>query len=795
MASASGVRAGRAYVEIGAKDKLSASLRKAQAQVKRFGQSSRQVGKNLALVGGAGSLGFGVITKIFASFDDQMRKAQAVTQATANEFAQLTSEAKRLGRETSFTASQVAAGMTELGRAGFNPREILDATEQILGLARATDTELARSAEIAGASLRGFGLPADQMARVADALTSAVNGSAQTMEDLFEAMKPVAPLAAQTGTTIEETAAAVGILANAGLKGSLAGNKLARLFKNLTDPLKQAKLGELGIEAFDGAGNLRPVIQILKEVEAVTGQLGTGERLGVLEELFGRGQVAAAILTKNTGAVEQFTESIMASGGAAVDTAALMEAGIGGAFRRLISAVEGIAIAIGDAIEGPVSAAAKKLTELAGVIRKLVAENEGLVRGFLYVTVGTLAAGAALFTMGVAAASLSAIFGLAAGVVTAFVTIVKLVAIAAVAAGAPLLAIGAIVAALAVAVGQAAGIWTMAIDATGAAFSRLGTLAGEGIGAMKAALADGDIRGALTVMKFTAISIVSSMWASIKNLWFRAIDRLKFGISDIGIMIEFGLSKALVRAQNVFIKFAGFMKGVADTVLATLSGIPRAFARAVEDAKLSLKKNTFLISDATYAARRETIDSARAEADAALAQTRGNSKQAIADETARKLGVNGDVIDELSRQQANAINGNADTAALREQERQARNNADQNRIQAELSAELEKQRKDRMALAMGQGGLRSGEIADRPETRVNDLQSLADLIGEGVSDAAEAAKYSTRGTFSGFRLSGFGSLSRPIERTAAAAEKLVEVATDIRQEVASGNGSMLILGS
>src|SRR5690606_20951639 len=115
------------------------------------------------------------------------------TGATEQEFGSLREEAKRLGAETSFSARQVADAMAELGRAGFTPTQILASTEAVLALSRATDTELARATEIAGAALRGFNLDVTEMGRVTDVLTATANGSAQTLEDLFEAFKPVAP--------------------------------------------------------------------------------------------------------------------------------------------------------------------------------------------------------------------------------------------------------------------------------------------------------------------------------------------------------------------------------------------------------------------------------------------------------------------------------------------------------------------------------------------------------------------------------------------------------------------------
>ena len=350
MTSARGIRAGAAYIELYANDnRLVRGLNRAQKRLKAFGSSVQRIGARLTGIGTGLAAGFAISTRVFAGFDDRMRQVRAVTGATEAQFHSLREEAKRLGRTTSFTAGQVAEAMTELGRAGFKPEAILRSTEAVLALARATSTELPRATEIAGAALRGFALPVDQMARVTDVLTATANGSAQTLEDLFEAMKPVAPIAAEAGASIEETAAAIAVLANNGIKGSLAGNALARAYKNLSNESKQAELRKFGVEAVDAQGNLRPLADILNDLAKATKGLGSAQRLSIFETLFGRGQAAALKLASSAEAFDELQDKIKNSAGLAAKTAEEMDAGIGGSFRKLLSAVEGIAIAIGEA--------------------------------------------------------------------------------------------------------------------------------------------------------------------------------------------------------------------------------------------------------------------------------------------------------------------------------------------------------------------------------------------------------------------------------------------------------------
>ena len=258
MSANANIRAGRAYVEVTAEtSKLKQNLNAAQSQLRDFGKACQGLGRDMMALGGALSLPFILAERSFAGFDDKMRLVQAVTSSTGDQFDQLTKTAQRLGRETSFTAQQVADAMIGLGRMGFNPSEIVSAIDNVLNLSRATGTDLAESADIAANSLRIFGLEAGKMSQVADVLTATANGSAQTLTDLFEGLKMAAPQAASCGESIEETCAALGVMANMGIKGSLAGTALRKAFVQFADTKVQAMLREVGVESVDASGNLR----------------------------------------------------------------------------------------------------------------------------------------------------------------------------------------------------------------------------------------------------------------------------------------------------------------------------------------------------------------------------------------------------------------------------------------------------------------------------------------------------------------------------------------------------------
>lgn len=200
MSIANNIRAGAAYVEVTAEtSRLQRNLTSAQLQLQSFGRVCTTIGKDLLMLSGSMAIPLVMAAKSFAGFDDSMRLVQAVTQATDDDFKALIVTAQKLGRETSYTAKQVADAMVSLGRMGFAPTEIQSAIADVLNLARATGTDLAEAGDIAANSLRIFGLEAEKMSDVSDILTVTANSSAQTLTDLFEGLKMGGPQAAAAG--------------------------------------------------------------------------------------------------------------------------------------------------------------------------------------------------------------------------------------------------------------------------------------------------------------------------------------------------------------------------------------------------------------------------------------------------------------------------------------------------------------------------------------------------------------------------------------------------------------------
>jgi hypothetical protein len=205
------------------------------------GQSSAMMGvwRNLKMMAGM-YIGFAAAMRLFSStskilvgFEQQMSKVGAITLATDEQFKMLRDDAQRLGAVTARTATEVGGLQVEFGKLGFSTKEILNATEATIMLSQATMEDLSKSAETAGATLRGFGLDASETTRVVDVMASSFTSSALNLERFGEAMKHVAPVSKITGTSLEYTTAMMSALADAGIHGSMAGTTLKNVFARI----------------------------------------------------------------------------------------------------------------------------------------------------------------------------------------------------------------------------------------------------------------------------------------------------------------------------------------------------------------------------------------------------------------------------------------------------------------------------------------------------------------------------------------------------------------------------------
>lgn len=356
------------------------NLNKAERAMDRMGRKMQQTGKNLSMKLTAPITALGAMSfSVFKGFEAEMAKVKAVSGATAEEFKMLSDNAKELGRSTVFSAREVAGLQTEFAKLGFTAKQIEGVTEATLNLAQASGSDLARAAEVAGATLRGFGFDVSETGRVTDVMAKSFSTSSMDMESFAEGMKMVAPIAKSAGMSLEETTAMMSLLANAGVKGSMAGTQLRRIISEL-------------------ATTGKPTTEAIRDLAA------SGLTLVDAKDEVGRAaQGALTILAEGVDQIDPLTKSFEESAGAAKSMADVMNLTAEGATKALGSAVEGVAIEFGALIAVALVPLIKKLTSLAAFINELSPAMKKLIA----VIAGIAAvAGPAIFLFGGLARSL-----------------------------------------------------------------------------------------------------------------------------------------------------------------------------------------------------------------------------------------------------------------------------------------------------------------------------------------------------------------------------------------------------
>ncbi|MBE6380041.1 MAG: phage tail tape measure protein [Lentisphaerae bacterium] len=405
------VRAGEAFVELTTRDSnLRKGLQNAEIRLKAFAVASSEIGRDILAFTTASAATIALSFRIFKNFDTQMRMVKAVTQATGKEFEMLSRRAREIGAATSFTAQEVALAMTALGRMGLRPREIDEAIDSVMNLSRATGTDLAEAADIAANSLRIFGLQANQMSMVADFLTATANGSAQTLTDLFEALKIVGPQARIAGETIADTAAALGVMANMGIKGSLAGTALRKAYLQFADPKIQNFLRDYNVATVTATGNLRKMRDIMIDLTRAMSTMGSAEKLAFAKQVFDlRGMTGGLVITADTAALDEFIEKLSNCQDIAKKTREEMESGAGGAWDKLLSALQETGISIGAIISKALIPLLNCLTSVLVKVNEWIQENSALISVLGGVVAALLVIGTTLVTVGVSIKAFTAI--------------------------------------------------------------------------------------------------------------------------------------------------------------------------------------------------------------------------------------------------------------------------------------------------------------------------------------------------------------------------------------------------
>lgn len=380
---------------------FNASIKAAGANAQQLAEGMEQSGRKTSLLTtglaaagmAAGALGVAAI-KTASDFDASMSGVQSVTRASAAEMDLLRQAAIDAGADTIYSASEAAAGITELGKAGLSTTDILSGgLNGALDLAASEGIDVSEAAELMATALTQFGLSGDRATDVADALAAGAGSASGSARDLGFALSQAGTMAHTYGISMEETVGALSAFASAGMIGSDAGTSLRSMLQHLGNPTDEAKtlMDELGISVYDSSGHFVSLANLAGQLQTQMGGLSEEERNAAMATIFGADAVRAATQLYNQGAagVEKWTKTVSQSGYAA-DMASTRTDNLQGDLEQLSGSFETLLINLGEGGQGPLRALVQTLDTLVDAFSSLPAPVQQTI------VLGTALAGGAV---------------------------------------------------------------------------------------------------------------------------------------------------------------------------------------------------------------------------------------------------------------------------------------------------------------------------------------------------------------------------------------------------------------
>lgn len=300
------------------------------------------------------SAGAGIADTVqtYADFEAAMSEVKAISGATSEEFAQLTEKANQMGAVTKFTASESAEAFKYMAQAGWDAKEMMDGIEGLLSLAAASGEDLGTTSDIVTDALTAFGMSAKESGRFADVMAMAANATNTDVAKMGDTFKYVAPVAGALGYSIEDTAVAIGLMANNGIKASQAGTSLRSLLTNLTHPVGQAEdaINDLGISITNADGSVKPLSQTLQELRSKFSALSEAERAQYAAMLAGQEGMSGLLAIVNASEQDfaSLTDQINNSSGAAEEMADIMMDNLAGKFELFTGSLDSMKLSLGE---------------------------------------------------------------------------------------------------------------------------------------------------------------------------------------------------------------------------------------------------------------------------------------------------------------------------------------------------------------------------------------------------------------------------------------------------------------
>lgn len=418
------VKAGEAFVEIGGDPrKLFATLSKVQRQIGQMGSAFAATGRQMMAIGAGLAAPFGIAAAAGSRFQDVLLNVKASTGATAAELEQVKQAAMAMSQSLGVGPTEAAAGFLELLKAGVSLEQVLGgAGKAALAFAKVGGLAVADAAVVMADAMNVFKVTADT---AANTLSSAADASSTSIEGIAMAFSQVSAVARLANQSIQDTAAALAVLANAGVKGSDAGTSLKTMLMRLMAPANEAvgALQQIGLttQSFRNAdGSMKPLVEIIGTLTTAMQGMDQAAKDDIFRRIFGQDAIrAAAVLT--AAGVDGFQAMQDGMGGSMTvgDKFATMMSGMSGAVSTLRAAMERLAISVGDAVGPALMGMAQSIGPVIDGITKFVSANKELV-GQIFKGIGIFtAAGAGMLVFGGTLSLVSGTLGKLASIASA----------------------------------------------------------------------------------------------------------------------------------------------------------------------------------------------------------------------------------------------------------------------------------------------------------------------------------------------------------------------------------------
>lgn len=370
-------------------------------KLKTVGDNITSVGQRfLPVTGVVVGLGTAAV-KAAADFDSAMSKVAAVSGATGSDLEDLRDKAREMGAKTKFSATEAAEAMNYMAMAGWKTEDMLSGIEGVMNLAAASGEDLATTSDIVTDALTAFGLTAADSGHFADILAAASSNANTNVSMMGETFKYCAPIAGALGFSAEDTAEAIGLMANAGIKGSQAGTALRTIMNNLTGDIQLSgqALGDVTIQTTNADGSMRDLSDILADCRGAFSQLTESEQAQAAEALVGKNAMSGFLALMNAGEadINKLSSAINNCDGTAANMAETMQDNLAGQLQILKSQLEELAISIGELLMPSIRA-------IVGWIQKVVdwlnSLDEGTKKTIVTIALVAAAIGPVLIVVG-----------------------------------------------------------------------------------------------------------------------------------------------------------------------------------------------------------------------------------------------------------------------------------------------------------------------------------------------------------------------------------------------------------